>query len=147
MLFRRPWNGRVLSAVAVTAACLAPLSGAAPAMAAASHDAATSYDPVGVYILAIAPDDGTAAPLAASTLLCGPDGGAHAGAATACAQLRRAQGRVDRVPADPGPCTQEYAPVRVTATGTWNRRHHEFTRTYENRCLAVRATGGVLFDF
>ncbi|MFI7440082.1 SSI family serine proteinase inhibitor [Nonomuraea indica] len=138
MLFRRTIP------VAAAAAGLTLLLGAAPATAMS----VPSYDPVGVYVLTVTPDDGTTAePLAASTLLCGPDGGAHAAAAAACDQLRRVQGRAERIPEDPGPCTREYAPVRVSAVGIWRGQRREYARTFPNRCEAVRATGGILFAF
>ncbi|MFG3436028.1 SSI family serine proteinase inhibitor [Nonomuraea sp. NPDC047897] len=121
---------------------LVPLFSVAPALATTS----TSTDHVGVYVLRVTPaTGGDPAPVSAGTLLCGPDGGAHASPATACDQLRRANGMVERIPEDPGMCTREYAPVHVTATGVWNRQFREFTRTYPNLCTAVRATGGVLF--
>ncbi|WP_113703044.1 SSI family serine proteinase inhibitor [Nonomuraea lactucae] len=144
MRFRRPLYRRGGWLLTAAAAGLVPLFTAAPAMAAAS----TSYDPVGVYVLTVTSEADTAPrPAATSTLLCVPDGGTHADAAAACEQLSRTNGRVDRVPAAPGPCTREYAPVRVAATGVWNRQRREFTRTYPNRCEAIRATGGVIFAF
>ncbi|MBB6349170.1 SSI family serine proteinase inhibitor [Nonomuraea muscovyensis] len=137
MLFRRTMP-------VAAAAGLALLLGAAPATA----TSVTPYDPVGVYVLTVTPDDGTTAePLASSTLLCGPDGGAHAAAAAACGQLRRTQGRAERIPEDPGPCTREYAPVRVGAVGMWRGQRREYARTFANRCVAIRATGGILFAF
>ncbi|MBN6053551.1 hypothetical protein JYK22_16540, partial [Nonomuraea sp. RK-328] len=121
---------------------LVPLSAATPALATTS----TAPDPVGVYVLKVTPANGeNPAPVSAGTLLCGPDGGAHANPTRACDQLRRANGLVERIPEDPGMCTREYAPVHVSATGVWNRQFREFTRTYPNLCTAVRATGGVLF--
>ncbi|NUW35060.1 hypothetical protein HTZ77_27050 [Nonomuraea sp. SMC257] len=121
---------------------MVPLFAAGPALATTS----TAPDPVGVYVLRVTPvTGGDPAPVPAATLLCGPDGGAHANPTPACDQLRRANGAVERIPEDPGMCTREYAPVRVTATGVWNRQFHEFARTYPNLCTAVRATGGVLF--
>ncbi|WP_449064668.1 SSI family serine proteinase inhibitor [Planomonospora algeriensis] len=68
-------------------------------------------------------------------------------AAAACDRLRRAGGRVEDVPESPGACTLEYAPVRVTATGTWQGRRYRYAETHPNRCAAIRATGGVLFAF
>ncbi|WP_433252597.1 SSI family serine proteinase inhibitor [Streptosporangium sp. CA-135522] len=140
----RPINGRVRWLSLAAVASLVPLLGAAPAMATSS----APHDPVGAYLLTVAPeDDANTDPLRTATLVCGPDGGTHVNPATACEQLRRAAGRVGGVPEEPGPCTREYAPVRVTATGTWNGRKHRYTRTYPNRCTAIRATGGVLFAF
>ncbi|MFF5211879.1 SSI family serine proteinase inhibitor [Streptosporangium sp. NPDC000396] len=105
-----------------------------------------SSHPVGSYVLTVTPE-GSTQPLGTATLACDPDGGTHVNSTTACDQLRRAGGRIGRIPEDPGMCTREYAPVRLSATGTWNGRKIRYERTYPNRCTAVRATGGVLFAF
>ncbi|WP_214414828.1 SSI family serine proteinase inhibitor [Sphaerisporangium fuscum] len=142
MRSQRTFDRRGAWLARVALAGLVPLFGATPALASTSAAA----DPVGVYVLKVTPvSGGNSAPLSAGTLLCGPDGGTHADAARACDQLRRANGMVERIPEDPGMCTKEYAPVRLTATGVWNRQLREFTQTYPNLCTAVRATGGVLF--
>jgi hypothetical protein len=56
-------------------------------------------------------------------------------------------GEVTRLPGRQGPCSSEYAPVQVSAHGTWNGEPRHFTRTYPNLCAAIRDTGGVLFRF
>ncbi|GAT70098.1 proteinase inhibitor I16 subtilisin-type inhibitor [Planomonospora sphaerica] len=127
---------------AASAAGLAALLGAAPA----SAGAPAADGPTGSYLLEVAREDGSA-PARKATLTCGPDGGTHPRAAAACDQLRRAGGRVEDVPERPGACTLEYAPVRVTATGTWQGRRYRYAETHPNRCAAIRATGGVLFAF
>lgn len=110
---------------------------------------AQAHGPRGAYRLDVTPGsaarDGASA--ARATLTCGPDGGSHPRAAAACEQLERARGDVARIPRATGMCTTEYAPVRVRADGRWNGRPQRFAKTYSNRCVAVRETGGVLFRF
>ncbi|GAT69900.1 proteinase inhibitor I16 subtilisin-type inhibitor [Planomonospora sphaerica] len=142
MSISRFTGGRAARLALVAAAALTPLLWAPPAGAVPAEPSA----PGGSYVLTVQPELGSS-PVRAVTLTCGPDGGTHAYAATACDQLRRAAGRVERIPEDPGMCTREHAPVRVTATGTWNGRHRHFAQTYSNHCTAVRATGGSLFAF
>lgn len=49
------------------------------------------------------------------------------------------------IPEDPGPCTEEFQPVIVAASGTWNGEPRHYRQEFSNRCVAVRATGGVIF--
>lgn len=116
------------------------LAQAAPAAAQAPPPAPA--EPVGSYLLTVAPETG---PAGTKTLRCGPDGGTLSAASRACAQLAAADGHVARIPPRKGACTMEHAPVRVSADGTWRGQPRHFTRTYSNRCTATRATGGVLF--
>jgi hypothetical protein len=120
----------------------AVLAGMAVAMTAAPAQAAGPAGPLGSYVLALRHDAG---PGIERYLYCDPDGGTLIDASRACDQLRSAHGRIERIPARPGACTFQYAPVRVTAHGTWNGRPRYFERTYPNRCVAVRDTGGILF--
>lgn len=85
--------------------------------------------------------------IAGATLTCSPDGGSHPNQAVACEQLGQADGRVEAIPDDPGPCTLEFNPVIVAASGTWNGEPRSFKQEFSNRCVGVRATGGVLFNF
>jgi len=102
-------------------------------------------EPEGAYVLMIIPGD--TASTRSHTLLCGPDGGTHAAPTSACDQLRDAEGRLGSIPADAGPCTKVYDPVRVSAHGIWRGHSRHFTKVYGNQCEAVRATGGSLFSF
>lgn len=122
------------------AAVLAGMAVLAPALPAAAAPA--PREPHGAYLLMVVPDHG---PITAATLWCDPDGGTHLHANRACDQLRSASGDIARIPARKGPCTLEYAPVRVQADGTWRGRPQHFTRTYPNKCVAVRETGGIIF--
>lgn len=80
-------------------------------------------------------------------LTCGPDGGSHPSPVIACGQLRRASGQPAAIPEEPGPCTLELNTTRVTARGWWGASPRFFHRVYSNPCVAIRDTGGVLFDW
>lgn len=83
--------------------------------------------------------------LASASLTCPPDGSSHPNPAAACEQLTRADGFIEGIPEDPGPCTEEFQPVIVAASGTWNGEPRHYRQEFSNRCVAVRATGGVIF--
>src|SRR6185312_15742962 len=85
--------------------------------------------------------------LATTSLTCPPNASSHPDPAAACAQLTKADGYIEAIPEDPGPCTKEFNPVIVTASGTWNGQPRHYKHEYSNRCVAVRATGGVIFKF
>ncbi|WP_165978677.1 SSI family serine proteinase inhibitor [Actinomadura darangshiensis] len=108
----------------------------------ASATPALAGGPAGAYLLTMAPQRG---PASRWSLQCDPDGGTLDAASQACDQLEAVGGEVARIPARQGACTMEYAPVRVSADGTWHGRPRHFARTYPNRCAAVRGTGGILF--
>jgi hypothetical protein len=81
-----------------------------------------------------------------ATLSCEPDGGTHPRPAEACDALRKADGDIDKLPGDPGPCTREFNPVTATAEGRWQGGPVAFERTYGNPCELDRALTPV-FDF
>ena len=62
-------------------------------------------------------------------------------------QLSKADGYIEDIPEDPGPCTREFAPVVVSASGLWDGEERRYEREFSNQCLAIRGTGGVIFDF
>ncbi|MFI6501946.1 SSI family serine proteinase inhibitor [Nonomuraea typhae] len=130
-----------LAAVAIlaTAATYAP-------QALTASPAVASSQAGGIFRLAVTSLSG-AVPARTATLTCTPDGGTHGDAVSACDQLRAADGRIDAIPEQPGYCTMESAPVRVSARGFWNGDHRRYARTFENRCLAIRATGGSVLNF
>ncbi|MDQ3150573.1 MAG: subtilase-type protease inhibitor, partial [Actinomycetota bacterium] len=51
--------------------------------------------------------------IARASLTCPPDGCSHPNPAAACEQLNKADGRIEGIPEDPGPCTKEFNPVIV----------------------------------
>ncbi len=85
--------------------------------------------------------------IASASLTCPPDDSAHPNPAAACEQLSRVDGRIEGIPEDPGPCTLDFTPVIVAASGTWNGEPRHYKQEFSNRCVAVRTTGGVIFDF
>jgi hypothetical protein len=85
--------------------------------------------------------------IASASLTCPPDGGSHPNPAAACEQLSQADGWIEGIPEDPGVCTREFAPVIVTALGAWNGEPRYYKQEFSNKCVAVRATGGVIFAF
>ncbi|MER7544864.1 SSI family serine proteinase inhibitor [Actinomadura sp.] len=119
---------------AAVLAGIAVIAQAAPAQA---------DEPAGAYLLVVAPQQG---PVTVRSLYCDPDAGTLKAASQACDQLEAVDGEVGRIPARTGPCTLEYAPVRVSAHGRWHGRPRHFERTFPNRCIAVRDTGGILFS-
>ncbi|GAA4621468.1 SSI family serine proteinase inhibitor [Actinoallomurus vinaceus] len=127
-----------VTALGVAAMVAGPVAMAAPP--------APSTWPQGVYTLSVSPVE-SGEPARTAVLTCGPDGGTHLAASAACDQLRAVEGRIADLPEEAGACTLVYAPVRVTAQGRWNGRSRRYTRTFFNRCAAVRATGGVIFAF
>ncbi|MFF4222557.1 SSI family serine proteinase inhibitor [Streptomyces abikoensis] len=77
-------------------------------------------------------------------LVCPAAGGHHPRAAEACADLERAGGRPDQLPAVPGQvCTREDDPVVATADGAWHGATVSWRRTYPNPCLLEAATGAI----
>lgn len=85
-------------------------------------------------------------PIASASLTCPPDGSSHPNPVAACEQLSRADGHIEGIPEDPGPCTREFNPVIVTASGMWNGEPRHYKQEFSNRCVAVRTTGGVIFN-
>jgi hypothetical protein len=85
--------------------------------------------------------------LAAVTLACMPDGGSHPSALSACMQLLEADGRIEAIPEKEGVCPEVIDPVVFSARGTWNGEERRYEQEFENRCVGVHATGGVVFDF
>ncbi|MFB6837835.1 SSI family serine proteinase inhibitor [Streptomyces sp. NPDC056361] len=71
---------------------------------------------------------------------------AHPYRAEACAALDEAGGDFDRLRGEPdGNCTADYAPVTLTARGTYRGRTVDWTRTYGNNCEATIKTGPVFY--
>jgi Subtilisin inhibitor-like len=105
-------------------------------------------EPQGSFTLSITQAD-SGELIAEATLTCpagGADAGSHPDPVAACRQLTQANGWIEAIPEAPGPCTQEYLPVIVAATGTWNGESRHYKQEFSNRCVAVRATGGVIFE-
>jgi hypothetical protein len=77
-------------------------------------------------------------------LHCSPvPAGPHPEAAAACAALDAAGGDLDRLPGDRNPCTNQYDPVTVSATGAWRGRPTAWHKTFANACELAVHTGAV----
>jgi hypothetical protein len=109
-------------------------------------DVPCSAEATGFFTLSITSSD-SGELIATASLTCPPDGGSHPNAAAACQQLSQADGWIQGIPEDSGVCPREFAPVIVTALGTWNGEPRYYKQEFSNRCVAVRATGGVIFAF
>ena len=82
-----------------------------------------------------------------ASLTCGPAGGSHPNPEAACRQLTQADGHIEAIPADQGVCPQVFDPVILRASGIWNGQDRRFEGEFPNRCVGVRSTGGIVFDF
>lgn len=77
-------------------------------------------------------------------LHCSPvPSGPHPKAAAACAALDAAHGDLDRLPDDRHPCTNQFDPVTVSATGAWRGRPTAWHKTFANACELAVETGAV----
>ncbi len=111
------------------AACLMSLSCLAPAQPPASTLQLTTHD--------------TANRIGSVVLTCEPNGGTHPKRDKACAVLAGANGDFSKINARHQACTLIYAPVDVTAVGTWRGKPVSFHATYPNRCAADRDSDDV----
>ena len=103
--------------------------------------------PQGAFALAISQKE-SGALMAATTLTCNPNGGDHPKAGEPLsAQLKAADGRIEAIPAALEPCTFELNPVVLQAIGIWDGEPRYFRGEYSNKCVGVKATGGIVFDF
>jgi Subtilisin inhibitor-like len=101
--------------------------------------------PQGSFALSIT-SKATGSLIAKASLTCNPAGGSHPDPEAACRQLTEADGRIEAIPEEEGPCTLEFNPVILRASGTWNGEDRRFEAEFSNRCVGTRSTGGVLFD-
>ncbi|MGK5444327.1 SSI family serine proteinase inhibitor [Micromonospora sp. URMC 105] len=132
--------------VAATAAALTVAGLTATALLPQAAQAAPRSGTQSPSVLLLAVDRPGTAEDRSTVLVCGPTGGTHPDAATACRTLAQVNGDLTALSVDPGPCTFEYAPVTVHAWGYWQDRPVAWSETYSNRCLLLRGTGA-LFAF
>ena len=85
--------------------------------------------------------------IAGASLTCNPAGGSHPNPDAACKQLTKVDGHIEAIPEKQGICTKIFKPVILSASGTWDGEERKFQREFPNQCVAVLATGGVVFDF
>ncbi|MFI6262698.1 SSI family serine proteinase inhibitor [Micromonospora sp. NPDC051006] len=138
-----PFAQRIVALVAATLLAAGGLTAEAAAHPRAAH-AADLDQPASVLLLTVQPHSATPR---TRVLLCGPSGGDHPAAATACRTVAGVDGDLATLTLDPDTlCTLEYAPVTVRAFGFWGDRPVTHTRTFDNRCGLLRETGD-LFAF
>lgn len=128
-------SSRPRRVAAVSAALVLTLmGGAAPA-------AARTAEPAPGLVLTVSevPD----APTRGVVLSCFPVEGSHPHGVEPCALLEQSGGDLDALVVRPHPCTREYHPVAVAATGAWEGRPVDWRRTFSNPCMLDSATGPV----
>ncbi|MFE7312523.1 SSI family serine proteinase inhibitor [Streptomyces sp. NPDC057555] len=69
--------------------------------------------------------------------------GAHPHGAAACDELAWAHGDLNALRGELHPCTREYDPVTVTASGSWRGVPVNWRREFANACTMDVATGPV----
>ncbi|WP_460695637.1 subtilase-type protease inhibitor [Nocardia thraciensis] len=81
------------------------------------------------------------------TLTCEPRGGTHPNVDAACDALTAVDGDFEALAAQESPrmCTKIWDPVTVTATGQWNGRAVDYTRTFGNSCEREGASAVLRF--
>lgn len=129
---------------AVTALLATGLLAATAAPATGSDTVAAHHLPEGGFTLAVEPEGGG---VRTSVKLRCPDGGTHPDPRAACADLAGVDGRVADIEPRSGICTRQYEPVTVSAYGLWRGLPRAYKEQFANRCEAVHATGGNVFDF
>ncbi|MEV8022316.1 SSI family serine proteinase inhibitor [Streptomyces sp. NPDC086554] len=128
-----------LRPLATTAAALIALSAAAPAYAAELPPPSS-----GLFLTVSGGDNSW---IRGVLLKCEPEpSGRHPLAAKACAAIEKAGGDLEALPAESGICTRQYAPVTVSASGTYRGRPVGWRKTYDNACTMAYSTGN-LFRF
>ncbi len=128
-----PTKRKTVAALAAVGAALV----AGPVAIAAQHDGPDR----GMLALTVTGRDSG---MKIRTLHCGPDGGTHPSASTACAQLSQVNGEIGQLETNPGMmCTLEYDPVTATARGTWDGKLVDYHETFPNKCAMWSYTGKV----
>ncbi|WP_017541183.1 SSI family serine proteinase inhibitor [Nocardiopsis halophila] len=136
-------NRQTKAAVAGLAASAAALIAAPPAHAAPAG-APPAEPSASRLVLAWTYEDGSDG--SKVTLRCHPSGGSHPERSEACDALTEAGGHFEMLRSTGEPCTMQYRPVEVTATGHWFKRPVDYRETFGNLCTAKVETDRV-FDF
>jgi hypothetical protein len=132
---RNPARWAATLGLTATAVC-GPLTGAA--LAEPSTTPSALYAPSALVLtLGHGESAATVAPERAVTLSCAPTvSGTHPAPASACAELRAADGDLDALAVRDGvQCTKEYDPVVVTVDGVWRGQRVSYQRTFANECV------------
>lgn len=132
-----------LSAITTSLAVTAPAAIAEPPD---SPPSAISWSP-SALLLSVSSGEGVRPAARRVLLRCHPTGGDHPKASAACTRLASRDGDLAALNADPGrACVLLYAPVTVTASGSWHGRLVRYQETFGNTC-ALRAKTGTVFQF
>ncbi|MFE7775865.1 subtilase-type protease inhibitor [Streptomyces sp. NPDC057445] len=86
----------------------------------------------------------------AVTLSCAPTpSGTHPAPKAACKELLAVEGEFGLLSKAPtGPCTRQWDPVTVTASGVWQGKYVNWSTTYGNACeMRASLAGGAVFSF
>lgn len=86
----------------------------------------------------------------AATLNCAPTpSGTHPAPRAACKELAAVNGEFAQLASAPKhPCTRQWDPVTVTASGVWQGKWVNWSATYGNACeMRESLTGGAVFSF
>lgn len=103
----------------------------------------TADGPAHGLFLSVADDDATWVKGASLNCASTPADGSHPHPAAACAGLAAADGQFDQLSGPRHACTKQYAPVTVSATGSYLGRPTAWHRTYPNLCVLEAETGAV----
>ncbi|MEU2430621.1 subtilase-type protease inhibitor [Streptomyces sp. NPDC007861] len=143
-----------LGAAASTAALLLTTTGSAQAAApAAQHVGPAALYAPSALVLTLGHGDeaATATVERAVTLSCAPaPAGSHPSPESACQELAAVDGQFGLLSRTPdGPCTRQWDPVTITATGVWQGKQVGWSATYGNACemTASLTEGGSVFAF
>lgn len=80
-------------------------------------------------------------------LQCDPSGGTHPNPEKACAAIEHANGKLGNLAVAQRACPMIYAPVEVSAEGSWKGTPVDFDAAYGNDCIAEAETADVfVFD-
>ncbi|MFE4723948.1 SSI family serine proteinase inhibitor [Streptomyces sp. NPDC056728] len=120
----------------------AALTALAAAVTAAGPARATDPPAAQGVFLTVSGDQGSW--MRGELLRCEPEAwGHHPHASEACGALDRAHGNLDALVTDPELCTQVYAPVTVSARGTYRGKQITWQKTFANACTMEASTGSV----
>jgi hypothetical protein len=135
------WKAKLAKTVLMTGVLLAIV----PAHADDSQQEQKAGRGVSRLVLTWAYEDGADAEKV--TLRCHPVvWGTHPNRVNACDALERVDGYFEQLPSTNDPCTKEYRPVTVTASGYWVQHPVGYSETFGNLCAAKTETDNV-FDF
>jgi hypothetical protein len=133
--------------VVVAAIMVSGVGVSAPATERRNADSPSASANSKLFLTIRAGETAKAIPEAAVTLTCDPDNGSHPHATEACNRLREVDGDFTKLDRDTDiMCPALWAPITVTAHGTWQGHPIDWQRTYSNAC-ELRASTYPIFAF